>query len=123
MAGWFLGRDALISGIFADSLKGRLIDVDYYIAMGGSAYGYLSDGVRGSQQTRAMAAIFEELAANFVAFVDVLGEVGDNTHLRADTDLLRAYDLWARTGSQRAAQQLRRSGIQPCAQVLSQRRH
>lgn len=119
-----LGDIALfVSGMFSDSLKGRLVDVDYYIAMGGNAYGCLSDGVRASQQGRAMATIFEELGANFVTFVDVLGEVGDNTHLRADTDLLRAYDLWAKTGSRRAAQQLRRNGIQPSAQVISQRRH
>ena len=119
-----LGDVALfVSGVFSDSLKGRLVDVDYYIAMGGSAYGTLSDGVRGSMHGRAMAAVFEELAHNFVSFVDVLGEVSDNTHLKADTDLLRAYDLWAKTGSRRAAQQLRRHGIEPSQQAMSHRHH
>ncbi len=119
-----LGDVALfVSGVFSDSLKGRLVDVDYYIAMGGSAYGYLSDDVRGSQQRRTMASIFEELAANFTSFVDVLGEVSDNTHLGGDTDLLRAYDLWAKTGSRRAANKLRKCGIEPSAQAMSHRHH
>ncbi len=119
-----LGDIALfVSGVFADSLKGRMVDVDYYIAMGGSAYGYLSDDARGSLQRRAMAAIFEELAEKFTSFVDVLGEVSDNTHLRGDTDLLRAYDIWSKTGSRRAAQQLRRHGIEPSAEAISARHH
>lgn len=119
-----LGDVALfISGVFSDSLKGRLVDVDYYIAMGGSAYGSLSDGVRGSMQGRALAGIFDELAVKFTCFVDVLGEVSDNTHLAGDTDLLRCYDLWSKTGSQRAASKLRRHGIEPSAQNLSGNRH
>ena len=119
-----LGDVALfISGVFGDSLKGRLVDVDYYIAMGGSAYGSLSDGVRGSTQGRTLAAIFDELAEKFVSFVDVLGEVSDNTHLAGDTDLLRCYDLWAKTGSRRAASKLRRHGIEPSAQNLNGSRH
>ena len=119
-----LGDVALfVSGVFGDSLKGRLVDVDYYISMGGSAYGSLSDGVRGSLQGRALAGIFDELAAKFTDFVDVLGEVSDNTHLAGDTDLLRCYDLWAKTGSTRAASKLRRHGIEPSGQTLSGSRH
>lgn len=120
-----LGDIALfVSGVFANSLNGRLVGVDYYIAMGGTAYGCLSDGVRSSQQGKALAGIFDELAAKFVAFVDVLGEVSENTHLGGgDVDLLRAFDLWARTGSKRAAQRLRRHGIEPSGQCLSGRRH
>src|SRR5689334_13384113 len=38
-----IGDTALyVSGFFADSLVRRLVDVDYYIDMGGSAYGQLS---------------------------------------------------------------------------------
>jgi len=34
-----LGDTALfIAGVFADSLNRKLVDVDYYVAMGGTAY-------------------------------------------------------------------------------------
>ncbi len=32
-----------IVGLFSDSLSSKAVDVDYYVAMGGSAYGHLSD--------------------------------------------------------------------------------
>src|SRR4029078_12982392 len=31
-----------VSGFWSDSLEGRLVDVDYYIEMGGTAYGELA---------------------------------------------------------------------------------
>ena len=119
-----LGDIALfISGVFTNSLNGKLVDVDYYIAMGGSAYGTLSDHVRGSARARAAADVFDELASKFVAFVDVLGEVSENTHVGSDADLLRVYDVWLKSGSNRAARKLRRHGIVPPVAPISQRRH
>lgn len=119
-----LGDMALfISGVFANSLNRKLVDIDYYIAMGGTAYGCLSGYARGSLGHRALGPVFDELAGNFVDFVDVLSEVSDQTHLGSDTDLLRVYEVWIRTGSRRAARKLRRQGLQPSPANVSRAMH
>src|SRR6516225_2434594 len=40
-------KSLYVSGFFADSLQRKLVDVDYYIQMGGSAYGQLEHHYRG----------------------------------------------------------------------------
>ncbi len=111
----------LISGMFSASLDRKLVNVDYYIAMGGSAYGFLSSGMSHASNQRANGQMFAELAAKFQAFVDVLAEVSDNSSLRAPTDVMRLYENWARTGSRRSAEQLRKLGIEPSAGSVSLR--
>ena len=109
-----LGDVALfIAGVFADSLSRKPVDVDYYIAMGGSAYAQLSDNLARSSGARALRGVFAELAAKFTKFVDVLAEVTEQANCTSSTDILRVYEVWLRTGSQRAAQRLRDLGIQP----------
>ncbi len=102
-----------VAGLFSDSLRNRLVDVDYYISMGGSAYGYLSEVLKGRERGYAYSTVFSELADNFTDFVDVLAEVGDQSELKSDLDLLRVYKVWLKTHSKRAARQLRECGIYP----------
>jgi hypothetical protein len=119
-----LGDIALfVSGVFSQSLNRCVVDVDYYVSMGGSAYSHLSDTMRSSKRGRAMSSIFDELASKFVAFVDVLGEVSEGPSGRNDIDVLRQYELWLRTGSARAADRLRAAGIQPSTGASSRLRH
>ncbi len=119
-----LGDVALfIAGIFSDSLNRSLVDVDYYIAMGGGAYNELSDCAQISRRIRPFGSIFRELAAKFQAFVDVLGEVTEGTHLSSNSDVLRLYEVWVRTGSERAAKRLRGLGIEPLHGTVSRSRH
>ena len=107
-----LGDVALfITGLFADSLHRKLVDVDYYIAMGGNAYAYLADNLRSNEAVTR--EIFEELSEKFVAFVDILMEVAEQARPASQSDVLRLYELWVKTGSQRAAGQLRNLGIVP----------
>lgn len=119
-----LGDVALfISGIFSQSLNRCVVDVDYYVSMGGSAYSYLSDTMRATNRGRAMSGIYDELASKFVAFVDVLGEVSEGANCSNDIDVLRQYELWLRTGSTRAAERLRAAGIHPSTNASSRFRH
>lgn len=96
-----------ISGFFSDSLRRSLVDVDYYVSLGGYAYGSLvaSDD--------SLSPIFAELSEKFVSFVDVLSDVSARTSLTNDTDLLRLYEKWARTGSKRNGDLLAERGIVP----------
>jgi len=101
-----------IAGFLGDGLARKLIDVDYYIDMGGAAYGQLSDNVRGTREGRAFGSVFAELAEKFRDFVDVLAEIRDSGKAAA-VDVLRLYELWIKTGSRRAARLLREHGIEP----------
>jgi len=102
-----------VAGVFAESLNRKLVDVDYYAAMGGSAYARLADDMRASTVGRTFSSMFEELAAKFIRFADVLGEVAEHPDVRQHRDILRLYDRWLKTGSRRAMQRLRALGIEP----------
>jgi hypothetical protein len=100
-----------ISGFFSDSLRRSLVDVDYYVSLGGYAYGSLS------ATDDALSPIFAELSDKFVAFVDVLAEVSERAGLTNHSDLLRLYEKWVRTGSPRDGQRLAERGIVPNASI------
>lgn len=97
-----------MSGFFADSLNRSLVDIDYYIQLGESAYGSLA---RRSEDR--LGDVFDELSEKFTAFVDVLGEVSEQTTLASNADLLRLYERWLRTGSRRTGDLLAKRGIVP----------
>lgn len=102
-----------IAGYFTESLGRKPVDVDYYIAMGSNAYGYLSGSMRGTRRGGVFCDIFEELSVKFTRFVDVLSDLNDNTALGNHADILRQYEIWLRTGSKHARNRLRRYGIEP----------
>jgi len=99
----------LFSGLF--TRRRRVVDVDYYIAMGGSAYAYLCESGQGALRDRSMVAIFHQLSGQFARFVDVLGEVGENAFGASAHDPLRLHELWCKTGSPRLERKLRAVGI------------
>jgi len=111
-----------VAGFLGDGFARKLIDVDYYIDMGGAAYGRLSDDVRGTRDGRAFGAVFAELATKFRDFVDVLAEIRDSGRAAA-IDVLRLYEIWLRTGSKRAARLLREHGLEPNATLNVATRH
>jgi hypothetical protein len=103
-----------ISGFFSDSLRRKLVDVEYYVRIGGVAYNALS-----REETDAFAPAFAELAAKFVDFVDVLSEVSERSSCSSNMDLLRLYERWLKTGSRRSGQLLIERGVVPNASLKS----
>jgi hypothetical protein len=102
-----------ISGFFQDSLSGKLVDVDYYIQMGGNAYHRLHDLSRFRGSGEAFGETFLELALNFIKYVDVLSEISEKSNLLTASDLLRLYEKWLSTRSTRLLKKLEELGIQP----------
>jgi len=112
-----------LAGFFTESLAKRLVDVDYYIQMGGGAYDSLSVQVRGTPRGQAFGPVFSELARNFKCFVDVLNDVRNQARVNDDQDILRLYETWLRTGSKHAERLLRTLGIEPNNNVDTRSRH
>lgn len=113
-----LGDVALfVAGVFAESFSRKLVDVDYYASMGGVAYSQAADTLRSSSGGRAYVGIFEELADKFIDFADVIGEAAESPEMRQQQEVLRLYERWLKTGSRRAAEQLRALGIEPNTSV------
>jgi hypothetical protein len=99
-----LGDTALfVSGFFGDSLARSLVDVDYYISMGERAYGALAEA--------GDALPFEELADRFPQFVDLFAEIAELSDLRSNRGLVRLYERFLVTRSERVAQRLRDRGV------------
>ena len=101
-----------VAGFFASSLERKAVDVDYYIHMGGNAYGSLSEEVRGTFRGNAVAGVYYELAMKFQVLVDVLNEISEGPR-SASENLVRTFEIWRKTGSRRAESLLREQGIVP----------
>ena len=105
-----LGDTSLfVSGFFPDSLARRssLVDVDYYIAMGGRAYDAVGDAVaRVAERT-----LWDELSTRFRMLVDLLNEVSERTLASTNTGLVRLYERFLKTGSERLGGMLTRQGV------------
>jgi hypothetical protein len=70
-----LGDLALfVGGLFAGRMHRRYQDLDYCMAMGGNAYGYLHE-TAAQRDDSAQALVFGELADNFSGFVRLIAVV------------------------------------------------
>lgn len=96
-----------ITGFFSDSLRRSLVDVDYYMSLGGYAYRSLAT------VDHTLSPVFDELSDRFGTFADVLADVSEQTGSNGDRDLLRLYERWVRTGSRRDGDRLADRGIVP----------
>jgi hypothetical protein len=104
-----LGDTSLfMSGFFGDWLARSPVDVDYYISMGERAYDALSEEPRAPSGAHEL---FGELAERFTQFVDLFAEIAELADLSSNRGLLRLYERFLLTGSERVAQRLRERGV------------
>lgn len=97
------------AGFFQESLSKKLVDVDYYVDIGGLAY----RRVAASTPEDSLKQLYCELAEKFPNIVEVFGQVRDSAGSRTEVDLLRLYETWMRTKSDRAKKALEEAGITP----------
>lgn len=103
-----LGDIALyFAGYFPESLSRKLIDLNYYIQMGGIAYESVSNLIIQSHQHD----LYHELSAKFCSWVDILGEVSAESFSHTEQDLLKLYEYWLQTGNRVAEVLLNKKGI------------
>ncbi len=107
-----LGDTALYtSGFLSERIERRGIEVDYVMEMGGMAYQGVSHIVARSGAKRTMGPLYESLAKHFRDFVQVLWEVADRARVGSATSLLKLYESWRSTGSERFERRLVQSGF------------
>jgi uncharacterized protein YidB (DUF937 family) len=100
-----------IAGFFAESLTRSLVDVDYYVGLGQTAYAQLA---RSLGTKKSIGEVYEELAAKFPQFVDVLAAVRKRVtiaELNATSDIGRLYEIWLRTRDAWVEKKLKQAGL------------
>ncbi|MGE4232232.1 MAG: hypothetical protein AB7F43_02785 [Bacteriovoracia bacterium] len=97
------------AGFFGESLSRKVVDIDYYIGMGKNAYGNLAQ----LHVEKTFQKVFTDLSERFHKFVDVLGEISQAANLNDAKDILRLYEVWLKTRSERAEKSLKEIGIIP----------
>ncbi len=103
-----LGDTALyVAGFFSDYINRSLVDIDYYISMGGGAFGSLSNAVRQQQ----LKELYLEIALKFGAFVNVLTLVAPWAQHIDNRQLVQIYARWLMSGDERLKEVLEREGI------------
>ncbi len=100
----------LLTGFFREQLSRRRLSREYCARMGGGAYERLERLLPGDV---TIAPVFGELAQRYDACVEVIAEVRDEAANRSDSDVLRLYEEWLRTGSPRVAERLKALGVVP----------
>jgi hypothetical protein len=102
-------------GFFGDHFEARGVDPKYLHGLGTRAYVAASSMLRHGANDSG-PDLFAELAEKFDAFVDVVAEVADATIAMGTENsrgLLRVYERWLKTGSERLATALTSRGVMP----------
>jgi hypothetical protein len=112
-------------GFFGEHFEARGVATKYVMGIGTTAYGAASSMLRVSVPARAEASgtdeatpvdIYGELSSKFPVFVEVISEVADATSAHAaasSKQVLKLYERWLKTGSDRLAQALGAHGLVP----------
>jgi hypothetical protein len=100
-------------GFFGEAFEARGVDTKYLHQLGTRAYGAASSMLHSTQEG---PDLFGELAEKFGVFVEVVAEVSDATiamGTESPKGLLKMYERWLRTGSERLASALTSRGMMP----------
>ncbi|PIU00193.1 MAG: hypothetical protein COT74_04460 [Bdellovibrionales bacterium CG10_big_fil_rev_8_21_14_0_10_45_34] len=100
-----------VGGFFGESLDRKIVDIDYYAEMGGSAYQMLSRLV--AEDT--FAHLYKEYSYRFLEFVDVLSHISLKSRPNSNKNLLHHYTRYLKTGSEQALETLLEQGVIPPA--------
>lgn len=96
------------AGFFAGALQSSVVGPDYYIQMGGTAYGQVADLSPGA----GFADVYRELCSKFRSLVDVLEEISARGMVQGGpTGTLKVYETWVRTGSNKLERVLVDAGM------------
>ncbi len=103
-----------VLGFFGGAVKRRGADPEYVMSVGSSAYGHASAMMR-MCGTAVGHDVLNELSEHYDRFVIVLTDVAEATGAATtdDASVLRLYERWQATGSERIAATLNELGLFP----------
>lgn len=96
-----------VSGFFADSLSRKVVDVDYYVDMGETAYATLASEIKEDTSRK----VFKDFSSRFLEYVDLLTTISQKSLIQNDESILRLYEKYLKTGSELARETLEEKGI------------
>lgn len=103
-----LGNTSLyVSGFFAESLNKKVVDIEYYVNMGETAFDFLSKNIAED----AYKNLYKNFALQFVDYMDSLTYIAQKSSLHNNNDLLKLYDNYKKTGSDLAKETLIENGF------------
>jgi hypothetical protein len=98
------------AGFFSPSLRSSAVGANYYIQMGGAAYGQVASMISAS----SFSDVYRELEEKFARIVDVLEEISARGMVSPGAQgALQVYEAWSRTGNDRLEQVLVEAGVLP----------
>jgi hypothetical protein len=96
------------AGFFSDSVRESVVGADYYIQMGGAAYGQVAS----LSPPGDFAAVYRELQEKFRALVEVLEEIAARgLAASGPTGTLKVFESWVRSGNERLQKVLLDVGV------------
>lgn len=96
------------AGFFRGSLERGVVGPDYYIQMGGAAYGQVAQLTVSS----SFGKVYQELAEKFRALVAVLEEIAmRGLAANGPAGMLKVYESYVRSGNQKLEQVLVDAGL------------
>lgn len=98
------------SGFFPERIQRSLVDMDFYMAVGGQAYERAGKLRESLAQERELNVYFE-LASKFTELKELLAELNDRKLLHTEADRLLLYRKWLESGSPRIQRMLAEIGI------------
>ncbi len=98
------------AGFFAESLRARVVGADYYIEMGGAAYGQVAS----LSPPHGFGDVYQELHQKFRPVVEVLEEIAARALVATGPQgAMKVFESWSRTGNGRLEQVLIDAGVMP----------
>ena len=105
------------SGFFAEHLSTRGVELRYVRTLGARAYDGAAAMLRQGGDGSGAPDVFRELADNFMMFAEVVSSVADVLQAKAahnsNSQVVRLYERWVRTGSAPLAVALAGKGLSP----------
>jgi hypothetical protein len=96
------------AGFFASALHRTAVGPDYYIHMGGAAYGQVADLARGS-----FGEVYGELGRKFRALATVLEAIAARGLANSSSGMLKVYQAWTERGGEALEGVLAEAGLLP----------
>lgn len=98
------------SGFFPERIERSMVDMDFYMAVGGQAYERAGQ-IRETLAQERHLNIYFELASRFSELKELLAEFSDRKLLSTEADRLRLYQKWLQSRSPRIRRMLAEVGI------------